>query len=283
MASEEKTVAVKVATQGTLHKRLNSNLLQKMFTPNQSMTGGEWRTITIATMVIFLVGWQFFPQNIFPTLSDVVATIPDLWNDGLLAGLYLSLVVQIESILIAFAVSLLLAYTTVLPAFQPAIVLISKWRFIGLAALVVFFSQMTNGGNLKILLLVIGVSVFYLTSMIQVIANIPREEFDDARTLGYNEWEVTWEVVVRGKIDVALEMLRQNAAMAWGMLTMVEGLVRSGGGIGTMILNDQRHFRLANIIAIIVLLLAVGFLQDVCISWIRIQLCPYADLEKTRR
>jgi len=253
------------------------------FTPNKDVTRAAQRLIGALTALVLLLAWQFFPQTIIPRPLEVASAISELWSQGLPAELYVSLTVQAESILIALFVSLLLADSTVLPALRPFVAFISKWRFIGLGALVVFFGQIISGSGLKVLLLVLSMSVFYITSMVQVVADIPREEFDHARTLGYSQWGVVWEVVVLGKRDQALEMLRQNAAMGWMMLTMVEGLVRSGGGIGTMILNETKHFRLAHIFAIVIVLLAVGLLQDLLLRFIRSQACPYADLKKTRR
>ncbi|MBL0220862.1 MAG: hypothetical protein IPQ07_44200 [Myxococcales bacterium] len=39
------------------------------------------------------------------------------------------------------------------------------------------------------------------------------------------------EVVILERSDRAFEVLRQNAATGWMMLTMVRGVVRSSGGL----------------------------------------------------
>ena len=122
-----------------------------------------------------------------------------------------------------------------------------------------------------------------MTSMSSVIASIPKEEFDHARTLRFSEWRVVWEVVILGTIDQAFEVMRQNAAMGWMMLTMVEGIYRAGGGIGVMLLNQDKHFRLADVFAIQVVFLLVGLLQDTVISMTRSAACPYADLTLERK
>ena len=46
------------------------------------------------------------------------------------------------------------------------------------------------------------------------------------------------------------------------MLTMVEGISRSEGGVGAMLLNQEKHFHLAEVFAIQLMILAVGLLQD---------------------
>jgi NitT/TauT family transport system permease protein len=94
---------------------------------------------------------------------------------------------------------------------------------------------------------------------------------------------VVWEVVVLGTAAQAWEVLRQNAAIGWMMLTMVEGISRSEGGVGAMLLNQSKHFHLAEVFAIQILILAVGLLQDYGIGVLRRFTCPYADLTLERK
>jgi NitT/TauT family transport system permease protein len=126
-------------------------------------------------------------------------------------------------------------------------------------------------------------TVFFVTSMAAVIAAIPKSDFDHARTLRMKEWRVVWEIVVLGTADKAFEVLRQNAAIGWMMLTMVEGIARSEGGVGVMLLNEQKHFMLAEVYAIQVVILTLGLFQDYMIGVLRKLFCPYADLKLERR
>ena len=126
-------------------------------------------------------------------------------------------------------------------------------------------------------------TVFFVTSMAEVVAEIPREQFDHARTLRMSEGRVVWEVVVRGTADKALEVLRQNVAIGWTMITMVEGISRSEGGVGAMLLNQNKHFHLAEVYAIQLVILVVGLLQDYGIGALKRVLCPYAELDAERR
>src|SRR4029079_16401550 len=115
------------------------------------------------------------------------------------------------------------------------------------------------------------------------VEQIPRDKLDHARTLRFSEWQVAWEVVVLGAADKAIELFRQNAAIGWMMLTMVEGIVRSEGGVGAMLLNQNKHFRLAQVFAIQIVILAVGLFQDYGIGILRRLVCPYADLTLERK
>ena len=159
---------------------------------------------------------------------------------------------------------------------------ISKGRFIGLTGLTFLFTLIFGGGHpLKISLLVFGMTVFFVTSMASVVASIPKEKFDYARSLRMGEWQVVWEVVVLGTFDQAIEVLRQNAAMGWMMLTMVESISRSE--VGAMLLNQNKHFHLAEVFAIQLLILVLGMTQDYGIGIAKQLLCPYSALTLERQ
>jgi NitT/TauT family transport system permease protein len=87
---------------------------------------------------------------------------------------------------------------------------------------------------------------------------------------------------MRGKLDQTLDAIRQNAAMGWVMLSMVEGLVRSEGGIGLLLLTNSKFLNLNAIFAIQLTILAYGILQDYILQWIRTLVCPYVALENSK-
>ena len=61
--------------------------------------------------------------------------------------------------------------------------------------------------------MVFGITVFFVTSMLSVIQGITKNEFNHARTLRMNEWEVVKEVIVLGKLDQVFEIIRQNSRL----------------------------------------------------------------------
>src|SRR5262249_27100097 len=141
--------------------------------------------------------------------------------------------------------ALVLSYLTVLPVFRPVVAAVSKARFLSLVGFTLVFTLITGGGHeLKLWLMVFAMTVFFVTSMASVIVQIPKESFDHARTLRMSEWRVVWEVVILGTADKAFEVLRQNAAIGWLMLTVAEGIVRSEGGVGAMLLAENKYTRL---------------------------------------
>jgi NitT/TauT family transport system permease protein len=259
--------------------------LLDIFVPNKVLSKSVIQLMVGTQLAVLLLLWAFFPTTFLPKPGDILRAFSFLWTqEGLAAELLTSFFLNLEAIAIATMVSLLLAYSSLLPFFRPIIVVLSKLRFLSLVGLTFFFTLMaTNGHELRIYLLVFSIAVFFVTSMSDVIAAAPKEKFDLARTLGMNEWRTSLEVVVFGESDQAFDVLRQNAAMGFMMITVVEGISRSGGGIGTLLLDNSKHFHLDAVMAIQISILLVGLGQDYAIGALRKMICPWADLTVERK
>jgi len=255
-----------------------------VFSPNAVLNKNAVRALVAVQVAVVILLWIFSPFVLLPKPGEVLSAFGDLWEQGLGAELITSFYLNIQAIVVSTVVSLLLAYATVMPFFRPIVALLSKLRFLSLVGLTFFFTLMAKSGHeLKLSLLVFSVSVFFVTGMADVINGVPKEMFDLARTLRMGEWRVVWEVIVLGQIDQVFDVLRQNAAMGWMMLTMVEGIVRSEGGVGTVLLDQNHHFRLAAVFAIQLTILLLGLFQDLGIGLLKNMACPYAALTLERK
>ncbi|MEI6410116.1 MAG: nitrate ABC transporter permease [Bacteroidota bacterium] len=257
------------------------NQFKKIFVPNARMAQSPYLMLIVVQVVLALGLWMFSKSELLPTPVEIFAALSRLVSeDGLIQELVTSTALSLESMLIATIISLLISYATVMPFFRPLAFLVSKMRFLTLVGLSLVFTLMTSGGHqLKVSLLVFGITVFFVTSMVSVIRSIPKYEFYHARTLGFPEWQVVWEVIILGRFDQVFEVVRQNFAIAWMMLTMVEGISRAEGGIGTMLLNQNKHFHLDAVFAIQLAILTMGILLDWLLGKMKILFCPYANLQ----
>lgn len=253
------------------------------FSPNRDVSPMTGRAILVAWAVIGLAVWTLWPAAVVPKPHEVLAAFGPLWEHGLAEDLLASLSLNFEALLYSTVLSLAFAYATVVPAARPVAVFVTKMRFLGLTGLTFVFGLVLTGHSLKVGLLVLGLTVFFTTTMVDIVASIPKSQYEHARTLGMSEWRVVLEVVVLGTLDKALEAMRQNAAIGWVMLTMVEGLVRSGGGLGAMLLTENKHFKLDAVFALQITILVIGLGLDYALALVRRLLCPYADLGVARR
>lgn len=238
---------------------------------------GAWATALV-------LAWLASPYESLPKPAEVARALAALWwGQGLGPEIFTSLALIATATVVTVVASLALSYLGAVPAFRPAVGAAAKLRFLGLTGLVFPFTLAFGGGRaLKVALLAFGMSSFFVTSMAQIVAEIPRSEYDHLRALGASEARIVWEVVVLGTLDRALDVLRQNVAVGWALLTTVEGIARAEGGLGALLLNQNKHFHLAEVYAILTVVLALGLLIDWSLGALCRALCPYAHLGRAR-
>lgn len=256
------------------------NQILHLFIPNKILKKSSSMILVYFQVALLIIFWIFSPSVFLPTPSETITAIGDLWRNGIGSELIVSFNLNLEAIAYSSIISLLLAYSTTMPFFRPVVGLISKLRFLSMVGLTFFFTLMSSSAHtLKLSLLVFSVSVFFVTSMADVLDSIPKVQFDLARTLRMKNWQVVWEVIILGQADKVFDVVRQNAAISWLMISMVEGMSRSEGGVGAMLLNQSKQFHLSSIMAIQLMILIMGLGQDYAIGLMKSLFCPYATLE----
>lgn len=236
------------------------------------------------SLTMLMVLWALAPASTgVPSQLDIASS----WNtlaqqQGLLIELFNSTIVIWKALLLSAFISIGLAALTTADIFKPLGTFVASMRFLGFAGLTFLFTLWTSSGSqLKLLLLTFGMTVFLTRSTIDVVKSIPQSDIDYARSLGLSGWRLTWELVIRGRMADMLDLIRQNAAVGWTLLSMVEGLVRSEGGIGALLLNQNKYFNLSAVFAIQLMILAYGILQDFGLSYLRSVLCPWTRLNRS--
>jgi NitT/TauT family transport system permease protein len=76
------------------------------------------------------------------------------------------------------------------------------------------------------------------------------------------------------------EILRQNFAIAWMMITMVEGLSMSEGGIGTLLIKYNKYNDITNVVALQLIIFIIGLCFDYLLGLTRHWLFPYSKLKQ---
>lgn len=254
--------------------------MTSLFTPNAHPRRATLAALVASQVLALLALWLFFPLQIFPNLGDVYRAFEDLLTtQGLLPELWASLCTAFQALGIATGLALLISYLTALPFFRPLAFAASKLRYLTLTGLTFFMALLLSSGHqVKLSVLVFGATVYLVTGMTRVILSTTQEELDHARTLGLGEWGSFWHVVVRGKLADMLEVVRQNFAIIWTLITLVETLYQSEGGIGLLLYKQNRYLHLDGVVAIQLVILAVGVAQDYGFEALRKTFFPYAGL-----
>jgi len=265
--------------------KLSTKDFMRALTPNEKIGSSAMLIIGGFWIAAMLAIWSYGPSALIPRPIPVLKAFGEmLMNGDLLTALWSSLVTNLEAIAIATVITLVVSYGAVLGIMRPVSLAATKGRFLGLSGLTFLFTVLLGGGHtLKVALITFGIAVFFISSMVAIIDEIPKDEFDHARSLGMSEWRVTFEVVVLGRADQVLEQMRLNAAIGWVMLTMVEGFVRSEGGLGALLINDNKHFLLENVFAIQLAIAMFGLGMDYAFRMLKDIACPYANMTLERK
>lgn len=258
--------------------------MKNFFEPLAKVNKNVLAILGAGQIVMLIAIWATASLGTIPSPLEVINAFDFLAsNEGLFFELSTSAWTNLKALVLSSVLSLFFVYLSTIPFFKPTVSLYSGLRFLGMAGITFMFTLLLGGGEiLKLSMLVFGMTVFMVTNMYSEVNNIPAEQFDHAATLGMSKPRIVYEVVVRGTLANMLDIIRQNAAIGWMMLSMVEGLVRSGGGIGTLLLNQNKHLHLAAVFALQLTILAVGLLQDSLLAFIQRKICPYATLTKVK-
>jgi ABC-type nitrate/sulfonate/bicarbonate transport system permease component len=256
--------------------------MKQYITPFEKIAKSK-RTIILSIWVVLLLAIWFAgtsgEKHLFPSPSQVFKGFSDLYIEGLVVHILNSLILCFLSIFLAIIISMLLAYSWPIPALKPLSEFVTKFRFLPFTGLSFYVALMIHDArNMQIWILVIFLTTFLTTSLIAVIKDIPEEEFDHAKTLKCSRWEVLWQVIVLGRLDYVIDVIRQNLAIAWMMLVTVESIVVASGGLGFLIKNSDKFMNHGRIIALQIIILLIGLGLDAGINFLRKAIFRYSKI-----
>jgi len=254
--------------------------MKKLLQPFAVVSRQTFIIMVLLQVVVALVLWHTTSNGLMPQPGKVAAALIHLSTTKLLIdNVLVSLALTLKAMLYAIIITLGFAYLSVLPFFRSIAEFIVKCRYLTLAGLIFVFTLLTqNGSALKLWLLIFGIVPFFVTSFLSVIVNINQREYDLCKTLGYSKWRTLYEVIIVGKADKVLEILQQNFAIAWLMITMVEGLSMSEGGIGALLIKYNKYNDLTNVLALQLVIFFLGLFFDFLLATMRRWLFPYTTL-----
>jgi ABC-type nitrate/sulfonate/bicarbonate transport system permease component len=241
-------------------------MLAKIFTPFEKLSSSNRVLIVLFWLGMTLITWMLMSggdKHLFPTPSQVMQGLRDLVNEGLFSHIFSSLGLCLKAAFYALIFSLIIAYLSPIPLIKPIAQFLSKLRYLPLTGLTFYASMLIQDArSMQVWILVVFMSLYFITSLLSVINDIEQEEFDHAKSLGCSRWMIVYEVIVKGRFDYVLDVLRQNLAIIWMMLVSVESILVASGGLGVLIKNSDKFMNHGRIVALQIVILVIGLLLD---------------------
>jgi ABC-type nitrate/sulfonate/bicarbonate transport system permease component len=257
-------------------------ILKKIFSPLTQIKGRTSITLMVVEALAALLFWEIFGRNgLIPTPSKIIAAVLRIvTSDFFVDNLFSSLALTLTGMGISIVIALIVSYLSLIPVFEPVTRFIVKCRYLTLTGLIFLFTLLTQDGHqLKLSLLIFGIVPFFVTSLLSIIESINNQEYELCKTLRMNNWKTLLEVVIIGRLDQVFEVMRQNFAIAWMMITMVEGLSMSEGGLGTMLIKSNKYIDLSTVFGILVIIFGLGIFFDYLLKNLRFWFFPYTKLQ----
>ncbi len=256
--------------------------MKNIFKPFTSISKQTTIIMIVVQVIVTLLIWHTTSNGLIPKPGNVAIAFGKLITTKLLIdNMLVSLVLTLKAMFYSIIITLFFAYSSVIPFFKSIAQFIVKCRYLTLTGLIFIFTLLTkDGSELKLSLLVFGIVPFFTTSFLSVIINIDKQEYALCKTLGYNNWQTLYEVIIIGKADQVFEILRQNFAISWLMITMVEGLSMSEGGIGSLLIKYNKYNDLTNVIALQLVIFIMGLCFDFLLGTTRHWLFPHSKLKQ---
>ncbi len=254
----------------------------KLITPFEKISKSNKTLILIGWIIVLLAIWflgTMGEKHLFPSPAQVLKGFSELYNEGLVVHIFNSLKLCFLSIFLAVILSMIFAYSFPIPILKPISEFVTKLRFLPFTGLSFYITMVIHEArNMQVWIMVIFLTTFLTTSLIAVISAIPQEEFDHAKTLKCSRWEVLWQVIILGRVDHVIDVIRQNLAITWMMLVTVESIVVASGGLGFLIKNSDKFMNHGRIIALQIIILLIGLLLDWAINFFRKSIFRYSKI-----
>ena len=124
-----------------------------------------------------------------------------------------------------------------------------------------------------------SITVFFVDSFIVVIDKIDEGQWLLAKTLGMNDWKTLFYVVIYGKLDSLFSIISGTFAISWVMLSTIENLAKSGGGIAVLLFNENKYLHLGGVVGAQLIIFGLGMLLVYLIKQGRLLTCPHTKYE----
>ncbi|MBP7273102.1 MAG: ABC transporter permease subunit [Saprospiraceae bacterium] len=226
-------------------------------------------TTTVATEKVYPILPP--PNKVLASFKELVAK-DELWGNTTrsiwlnIKGYFWAIFISIP---IAFVIGLLPIFRSMFS--KP----IDALRYLPLTALTgLFIIWFGIEDQMKIAFLAFGILVYLLPVVVQRIGEVDDVYLKTVFTLGATDWQTVKTVFVPSVFSKLIDDIRVLTAISWTYIIIAELLNREGG-IGSLIYIKARQGQIEKVFAILLVIVAIGFLQDRIFAYFDKRLFPH--------
>ena len=220
-------------------------------------------------------------EKVYPLLPPpdrVLKAFPTLYSeDEVVSNTVLSVWRNVQGYFWAIFLSIPIGFVIgLLPIFRG---LFSKQvdalRYLPLTALTgLFIVWFGIEEKMKVAFLAFGIIVYLLPVVVQRIDEVKDVYLKTVFTLGANKWQTIRSVYIPSVMAKLIDDIRVLTAISWTYIIIAELLNRQGG-LGALIWFKTKQGQLEKVFAILIVIIAIGFLQDRIFVYLDKRLFPH--------
>lgn len=252
--------------------------------------GGSTVGLMVLLWLILTMGSDpIIPAITLPGPAALLESLPKMHTKELmLANAFVSLLRITIGFALAAVVAIPLgilmgAFTPIRAAIMP---IISPLRFLPIAAVVpIFIFWFGLDESMKIAVLFLGTFVYLLPLVVETVDQVDDVYLKTAATLGANRFQSVMTILVPASLPAIFEELRVLYGIGWTYVMLAEFVsVQDTGfgyaGIGFLLNTIRRRGTIADVLVLVAVVLILGVLVDLLLSWIGRTLFPWAKRDK---
>ncbi len=235
---------------------------------------GRWHSLglSLAAVVVALVGWLivteggFVSEKVLPSPWAIAQELVVLLRQGYVGTpLYSHLLASLTRTFVGFACAGLLAVPTGLViGYSPVLYALispffSVFRPMPAIAFIPLVILWFGIGEFSKVLLIFCTSFLYITlNAAAGVKAVPIDLIRAARSLGVNERQLFFHVILPESLPYVFTGLKIGAAVSWAVVVAAE-LVAAQRGLGYIIMDGATFFRITDVYVGILLIGVIGF------------------------
>ncbi len=218
------------------------------------------------------------PKMFMPGPADVLWRF---WSWIVNEGFAADLAISVERVTLGFLASLIVALPLGLlaGAFRPAEAFLEPAmdfiRYMPAVAFVPLMMLWCGIGELsKISIIFVGTFFQMVLMFADDVRKVPMQQIEAAQTMGATRREILFKVILPSAAPALLTTCRITLGWAWTYLVVAE-IVAANSGLGYAVLKAQRFLQTDKIFAGLIVIGALGLLQDQILRALNHLLFPY--------
>jgi ABC-type nitrate/sulfonate/bicarbonate transport system permease component len=225
-------------------------------------------------------------RAILPSPFAVLVSFKELhFKNSLVKNTWISIKLNVLGYIEAIILSLILGFIIGLVPFFKSLWsrYIDAIRFVPLAAVTgLFIAWFGIYMDMKVQFLAFGIFVFLVPVVVQRIKEVDQIYIQTSYTLGASSWQTIRGVYWPHVTSKIIDDVRVLTAISWTYIIVAELINTEEGGLGALIFKAQRVSRLDKVFAVLLLIILIGFIQDLLFGWLDKQLFAFKYLKKTK-